>query len=176
MGVDRKQRRRNPAPPSPHHVAAGGGPQVSFMLPENHAGRAATVRRRSTSARVQSALITYMRTELLSISLRKPSVRFGETIVQLYGKRGLAEERASIRPSRRMRRKLTRRSHLRGNILPTTSKHLEADQFRLYSLIWKRTVGVSDGAGDIRTRWRVELLAGSDGPKRTVLAPTLRLW
>jgi DNA topoisomerase-1 len=169
MGVDRKQRRRNPAPP------------FTTSTLQQEAARKLSFSAQKTMRVAQQlyegvdigegavGLITYMRTDSLNLS-QEAIGQIRDTIVQLYGKEGLAEEPRIYKT----KSKNAQEAHeairpTAANILPNEiEKHLEADQFRLYSLIWKRTVACQMAPAIFDTV-AVELLAGSDGPKRTVL-------
>src|SRR5712671_4913227 len=141
MGVDRKQRRRNPAPP------------FTTSTLQQEAARKLSFSAQKTMRVAQQlyegvdigegavGLITYMRTDSLNLA-QEAIGQIRETIVQLYGKEGLAEEPRIYKT----KSKNAQEAHeairpTAANILPNDiEKHLEADQFRLYSLIWKRTV------------------------------------
>jgi DNA topoisomerase-1 len=169
MGVDRKQRRRNPAPP------------FTTSTLQQEAARKLSFSAKKTMRVAQQlyegvdigegavGLITYMRTDSLNLAAEAVG-QIRETIVQLYGKEGLAEEPRIYKT----KSKNAQEAHeairpTAANILPNDiEKHLEADQFRLYSLIWKRTVACQMAPAIFDTV-AVEFLAGSDGPKRTVL-------
>ena len=114
-------------------------------------------------------LITYMRTD--SLNLAQEAVgQIRDVIVKLYGKEGLADEvrvyktksknaqeaHEAIRPSA-------------SEIVPADiEKYLEPDQFRLYSLIWKRTVACQMAPAVFDTV-AVEMQAGDAAHSRTVL-------
>jgi DNA topoisomerase-1 len=169
IGVDRKQRRRNPAPP------------FTTSTLQQEAARKLSFSAQKTMRVAQQlyegvdigegavGLITYMRTDSLNLA-QEAIGQIRETIVQLYGKEGLAEEPRIYKT----KSKNAQEAHeairpTASNILPNDiEKHLEADQFRLYSLIWKRTVACQMAPAIFDTV-AVELLAGPDGPKRTVL-------
>jgi DNA topoisomerase I len=93
-----------------------------------------------------------------------------DVIVQLYGQAGLAEEPRIFRTKSKNAQEAheairpTAASVLPGDI----ETKLESDQFRLYSLIWKRTVACQMAPAIFDTV-AVEMLAGEDGPQRTVL-------
>jgi len=169
MGVDRKQRRRNPAPP------------FTTSTLQQEAARKLSFSAQKTMRVAQQlyegvdigegavGLITYMRTDSLNLA-QEAIGQIRDVIVQLYGKEGLAEEPRIYKT----KSKNAQEAHeairpTAAGILPNDiEKHLEADQFRLYSLIWKRTVACQMAPAIFDTV-AVELLAGSDGPKRTVL-------
>ena len=123
----------------------------------------------STSARARSASSPIC-APTRSISRRRPSARFATSSCSCTGRRDSPRSRGFIAPSRRTRRKRTRRSaRPRRTCCPADiEKKLEPDQFRLYSLIWKRTVACQMAPAIFDTV-AVEMLAGEDGPKRTVL-------
>jgi DNA topoisomerase-1 len=169
LGVDRKQRRRNPAPP------------FTTSTLQQEAARKLSFSAQKTMRVAQQlyegvdigegavGLITYMRTDSLNLA-QEAIGQIRDVIVQLYGKEGLAEEPRIYKT----KSKNAQEAHeairpTAANILPNDiEKHLEADQFRLYSLIWKRTVACQMAPAIFDTV-AVELLAGSDGPKRAVL-------
>jgi DNA topoisomerase I len=161
MGVDRKQRRRNPAPP------------FTTSTLQQEAARKLSFSAQKTMRVAQQlyegvdigegavGLITYMRTDSLNLA-QEAIGQIRETIVQLYGKEGLAEEPRIYKT----KSKNAQEAHeairpTAANILPNDiEKHLEADQFRLYSLIWKRTVACQMAPAIFDTV-AVDLLAGS---------------
>jgi DNA topoisomerase I len=169
LGVDRKQRRRNPAAP------------FTTSTLQQEAARKLSFSAQKTMRVAQQlyegvdigegavGLITYMRTDSLNLAAEAIG-QIRDTIVQLYGKEGLAEEPRIYKT----KSKNAQEAHeairpTAANILPNDiEKHLEADQFRLYSLIWKRTVACQMAPAIFDTV-AVELLAGPDGPNRTVL-------
>jgi DNA topoisomerase-1 len=110
-----------------------------------------------------------MRTDSLNLS-QEAIGQIREVIVQLYGQAGLAEEPRIFRT----KSKNAQEAHeairpTAANILPgDIESKLESDQFRLYSLIWKRTVACQMAPAIFDTV-TVDMLAGADGPKRTVL-------
>jgi len=114
-------------------------------------------------------LISYMRTDSLNLA-REAVAQIREVIVKLYGSEALAEE------VRVYRTKSANAQEAHEAIRPTDlsivpadiEKRIEADQFRLYSLIWKRTMACQM-APAVYDTVAVELLAGSDGAERTVL-------
>jgi DNA topoisomerase-1 len=110
-----------------------------------------------------------MRTDSLNLA-QEAIGQIRDVIVQLYGSAGLAEEPRIFRT----KSKNAQEAHeairpTAANILPgDIEKKLESDQFRLYSLIWKRTVACQMAPAIFDTV-AVEMLAGADGPARTVL-------
>ena len=172
LGVDRKQRRRNPAPP------------FTTSTLQQEAARKLSFSAQKTMRVAQQlyegvdigegavGLISYMRTD--SVNLAQEAIgQIREVIVKLYGREGLAEE------PRIYRTKSQNAQEAHEAIRPTDAgivpadieKKLEGDQFRLYSLIWKRTVACQMAPAVFDTV-AVEFLAGRQprtGPERTVL-------
>jgi DNA topoisomerase-1 len=105
-------------------------------------------------------LISYMRTDSLNLS-QEAIGQIREVVVQLYGPEGLSDE------PRVYKTKSKNAQEAHEAIRPTSAailpgdieKKLEADQFRLYSLIWKRTVACQMAPAVFDTV-AVELLAG----------------
>jgi DNA topoisomerase-1 len=161
LGVDRKQRRRNPAPP------------FTTSTLQQEAARKLSFSAQKTMRVAQQlyegvdigegavGLITYMRTDSLNLA-QEAIGQIRDVIVQLYGKEGLAEEPRIYKT----KSKNAQEAHeairpTAANILPNDiEKHLEADQFRLYSLIWKRTVACQMAPAIFDTV-AVDLLAGT---------------
>jgi DNA topoisomerase-1 len=171
LGVDRKQRRRNPAAP------------FTTSTLQQEAARKLSFSAQKTMRVAQQlyegvdigegavGLITYMRTD--SVNLAQEAIgQIRDVIVQLYGKEGLAEEPRIYKT----KSKNAQEAHeairpTAANILPhDIEKYLEADQFRLYSLIWKRTVACQMAPAIFDTV-AVELLAGSPGQAGEAAAP-----
>src|SRR6202000_578350 len=127
----------------------------------------------------QVGLITYMRTDSLNLA-QEAIGQIREVIVQLYGEAGLAEEPRIFKTKSKNAQEAPEAIRPRAvSVLPgDIESKLESDQFRLYSLIWKRTVACQMAPAVFDTV-AVELLAGTpsaDGavpaaraPHRTVL-------
>jgi DNA topoisomerase-1 len=139
--IDRKQRKRNPAPPfttsTLQQEAArklGFGAQRTMRLAQNlyegvDFGEGAV------------GLITYMRTD--SVNLANEAVQeIRQVITQLYGNESLPEAPRVYKT----KSKNAQEAHeaIRPTSASITPERLEgkidADQFKLYSLIWKRAV------------------------------------
>jgi DNA topoisomerase-1 len=167
-GVERKQRRRNPAPP------------FTTSTLQQEASRKLGFSAQKTMRVAQSlyegvdigegavGLITYMRTDSLNLA-QEAVVQMRELIVELYGQESLAEE------PRVYRTKSANAQEAHEAIRPTDArivpsdieKKLESDQFRLYSLIWKRTMACQMAPAVFDTV-AVEFLAGA----ATILPPS----
>jgi DNA topoisomerase-1 len=169
IGVDRKQRRRNPAPPFTTSTLQQEAARKLGFSAQKTMRVAQQLYEGVDIGEGAVGLITYMRTDSLNLA-QEAIGQIRDVIVQLYGKEGLADEPRIYRT----KSKNAQEAHeairpTAANVLPNDiEKHLEADQFRLYSLIWKRTVACQMAPAIFDTV-AVELLAGTDGPKRTVL-------
>jgi len=178
LSVDRKQRKRNPAPPFTTSTLQQEAARKLGFSAQKTMRTAQQLYEGIDIGDGQVGLITYMRTDSLNLAAEAVA-QIREVIVQLYGRAGLAEEprifktksknaqeaHEAIRPSA-------------ANVLPADiEKKLEPDQFRLYSLIWKRTIACQMAHAVFDTV-AVDMLAGDAAPagdealagsKRTVL-------
>ena len=169
IAIDRKQRRRNPAPP------------FTTSTLQQEAARKLGFNARRTMRLAQQlyegqdigdgnvGLITYMRTD--SVSLADEAVReIREVAAKLYGKDEVAEE------PRIYKTKSKNAQEAHEAIRPTSAAitpgdvegKIEADLYRLYALIWKRAVA-SQMSHAVFDTVAVDMLAGPDGPERHVL-------
>jgi DNA topoisomerase I len=169
VAIDRKQRRRNPAPP------------FTTSTLQQEAARKLGFNARRTMRLAQQlyegldigegsvGLITYMRTD--SVSLAAEAVReIREVAAKLYGKDEVAEE------PRVYKTKSKNAQEAHEAIRPTSAAitpadvegKIEDDLYRLYALIWKRAVA-SQMSHAIFDTVAVDMLAGPDGPERHML-------
>jgi DNA topoisomerase-1 len=175
LNVDRKQRKRNPAPPFTTSTLQQEAARKLGFSAQKTMRTAQQLYEGIDIGEGQVGLITYMRTD--SLNLAQEAVgQIREVIVQLYGTAGLSEEPRVFRT----KAKNAQEAHeairpTAANILPgDIEKKLETDQFRLYSLIWKRTVACQMAPAIFDTV-AVDMLAGQpsaaslDTKKRTVL-------
>ena len=167
--VDRKQRRRTPAPP------------FTTSTLQQEAARKLGYNARRTMRLAQQlyegvdlgegnvGLITYMRTD--SVSLAAEAVQeIREVAGRLYGRDEVAEE------PRIYKTKSKNAQEAHEAIRPTSAAitpgdvegKIDGDLHRLYALIWKRAVA-SQMAQAIFDTVAVDMLAGADGPERHVL-------
>jgi DNA topoisomerase I len=167
--IDRKQRRRNPAPP------------FTTSTLQQEAARKLNFNARRTMRLAQQlyegldigegsvGLITYMRTD--SVSLADEAVReIREVAGRLYGKDEVADE------PRVYKTKSKNAQEAHEAIRPTSAAitpaqvegKVEDDLYRLYSLIWKRAVACQMSHAVFDTV-AVDMLAGPDGPARHLL-------
>ncbi|HEY2677874.1 MAG TPA: DNA topoisomerase I [Steroidobacteraceae bacterium] len=169
LSVDRKQRKRNPAPPfTTSTLQQEAARKLSFSA-QKTMRVAQQLYEGIDIGEGQVGLITYMRTDSLNLS-QEAIGQIREVIVSLYGAAGLAEEPRIFKTKSKNAQEAheairpTAASVLPGDI----ESKLDSDQFRLYSLIWKRTVACQMAPAIFDTV-TVEMLAGADGPKRSVL-------
>jgi DNA topoisomerase-1 len=169
LTVDRKQRKRNPAPPFTTSTLQQEAARKLGFSAQKTMRVAQQLYEGIDIGEGQVGLITYMRTD--SLNLAQEAVgQIRDVIVQLYGPAGLAEEPRVFRT----KSKNAQEAHeairpTAANVLPgDIEKKLESDQFRLYSLIWKRTVACQMAPAIFDTV-AVDMLAGENGPTRTVL-------
>ncbi len=169
LAVDRKQRRRSPAPP------------FTTSTLQQEAARKLGFNARRTMRLAQQlyegvdlgegniGLITYMRTD--SVSLAQEAVQEIRAVAtRLYGKDEVAEE------PRIFKTKSKNAQEAHEAIRPTSAAvtpadvegKIDHDLYRLYALIWKRAVA-SQMAVAVFDTVAADLLAGPDGPQRHVL-------
>jgi DNA topoisomerase I len=169
LTVDRKQRKRNPAPPFTTSTLQQEAARKLGFSAQKTMRVAQQLYEGVDVGEGQVGLITYMRTDSLNLA-QEAIGQIRDVIVQLYGAPGLAEEPRTYRTKSKNAQEAheairpTAASILPGDI----EKRLEPDQYRLYSLIWKRTVACQMAPAIFDTV-AVDMLAGPDGPKRTVL-------
>ena len=169
LAIDRKQRRRNPAPP------------FTTSTLQQEAARKLGFNARRTMRLAQQlyegidigegavGLITYMRTD--SVSLAAEAIgEIRQVAVKLYGAEAIDPE------PRFYKTKSKNAQEAHEAIRPTSAavvpadieKYLEPDLFKLYSLIWRRAVACQMTHATFDTV-AVDLLAGPDGERRHLL-------
>src|SRR5579863_5102816 len=169
LSVDRKQRKRNPAPPFTTSTLQQEAARKLGFSAQKTMRVAQQLYEGVDIGEGQVGLITYMRTDSLNLA-QEAIGQIRDVILQLYGEAGLAEEPRIYRT----KSKNAQEAHeairpTAADVLPGDIENkLEPDQFRLYSLIWKRTVACQMAPAIFDTV-TVEMRAGAAGPKRTVL-------
>ncbi len=169
IAIDRKQRRRNPAPP------------FTTSTLQQEAARKLGFNARRTMRLAQQlyegqdigegsvGLITYMRTD--SVSLAAEAVaEIREVAARLYGKAEVADE------PRVYKTKSKNAQEAHEAIRPTSAAitpadvegKIDDDLYRLYALIWRRAVA-SQMSHALYDTVAVDLLAGADGAQRHLL-------
>ena len=168
--VDRKQRRRNPAPPFTTSTLQQEAARKLGFSAQKTMRVAQQLYEGVDIGEGAVGLITYMRTD--SVNLAQEAIgQIREVIVKLYGQEGLAEE------PRVYRTKSQNAQEAHEAIRPTDAgivpadieKKMEADQYRLYSLIWKRTVACQMAPAVFDTVAVEFLPAAPGGAERTAL-------
>jgi DNA topoisomerase-1 len=169
VAIDRKQRRRNPAPP------------FTTSTLQQEAARKLGFNARRTMRLAQQlyegvdigegsvGLITYMRTDSVSLAAEAVS-EIREVAARLYGAHEVAEE------PRIYKTKSKNAQEAHEAIRPTSAaitpadveSKIEDDLYRLYALIWKRAVA-SQMSHALFDTVAVDLLAGADGRERHLL-------
>src|SRR3984957_7967385 len=169
LQVDRKQRRRNPAPPFTTSTLQQEASRKLGFSAQRTMRVAQQLYEGVDTGEGSVGLITYMRTD--SVSLAAEAVQeIREVIAKLYGQEAVAEEvRVYKTKSKNAQEAHEAIRPTSASIVPTDiERYLEADQFKLYSLIWKRAVACQMAHALFDTV-AVDILAGPDGPQRHVL-------
>jgi DNA topoisomerase-1 len=166
LTVDRKQRKRNPAPPfTTSTLQQEAARKLSFSA-QKTMRVAQQLYEGIDIGEGQVGLITYMRTDSLNLG-QEAIGQVREVIVQLYGQAGLSDEPRVFKT----KSKNAQEAHeairpTSASVLPAEiESKLDSDQFRLYSLIWKRTVACQMAPAIFDTV-TVEMRAGADAPGR----------
>src|SRR5271170_4532379 len=169
LNVDRKQRKRNPAPPFTTSTLQQEAARKLGFSAQKTMRVAQQLYEGVDIGEGQVGLITYMRTDSLNLA-QEAIGQIRAVVVKLYGSAGLAEEvRVYKTKSKNAQEAHEAIRPTAASILPADIENkLESDQFRLYSLIWKRTVACQMAPAVFDTV-TVEMLAGADGPQRNVL-------
>jgi DNA topoisomerase-1 len=169
LNVDRKQRRRNPAPPFTTSTLQQEASRKLGFSAQRTMRLAQQLYEGIDIGDGSVGLITYMRTD--SVTLAAEAVQeIRAVIARQYGAQAVAEE------IRVYRTKSKNAQEAHEAIRPTSAaiipadieRHLDPDQFRLYSLIWKRAVACQMAPAVFDTV-AVDMLAGPDGPARHLL-------
>ena len=169
LAVERKQRRRNPAPPFTTSTLQQEASRKLGFSAQRTMRLAQQLYEGIDIGEGSVGLISYMRTD--SVSLAAEAVQeIREVIARLYGPQAVAEE------VRIYRTKSKNAQEAHEAIRPTSAaivpadieRHLDADQFKLYALIWKRAVACQMAHAVFDTV-AVDMLAGPDGPERHLL-------
>jgi DNA topoisomerase-1 len=169
LEIDRKQRRRNPSPPFTTSTLQQEASRKLGFSAQRTMRIAQQLYEGVDTGEGSVGLITYMRTD--SVTLAADAVtEIRATIERLYGKESVAEE------IRVYKTKSKNAQEAHEAVRPTSAavvpaeieKYLDADQYKLYALIWKRAVACQMAHAVFDTV-AVDLLAGSDGPQRHLL-------
>jgi DNA topoisomerase-1 len=170
LSIDRKQRRRNPAPPfTTSTLQQEAARKLGFNARRTMRLAQQLYEGVEIGAEGSVGLISYMRTD--SVSLAAEAVaELRAVAAKLYGPDSVAEE------VRVYKTKSKNAQEAHESIRPTSASitpaevegKVDGDLYRLYSLIWKRAVACQMSHAVFDTV-AVDMLAGEDGPKRHVL-------
>ena len=168
-GVDRKQRRRHPAPPFTTSTLQQEASRKLGFSAQKTMRVAQQLYEGVDIGEGAVGLISYMRTDSLNLS-REAVDQIRDVILRQYGQEGLSEE------VRVYRTKSKNAQEAHEAIRPTTAsilpsdieKKIESDQYRLYALIWKRTMACQMAPAIFDTV-AVDMLAGDAGPQQHLL-------
>ena len=169
LTIDRKQRRRNPSPPFTTSTLQQEASRKLGFSAQRTMRLAQQLYEGVDTGEGSVGLISYMRTD--SFTLAADAVtEIRATIERLYGKESVAEE------IRIYKTKSKNAQEAHEAIRPTSAaivpaeieKYLDADQYKLYALIWKRAVACQMAHAVFDTV-AVDMLAGKDGPQRHLL-------
>jgi DNA topoisomerase-1 len=174
IAVDRKQRKRNPAPPFTTSTLQQEAARKLGFSAQKTMRVAQQLYEGVDIGEGQTGLITYMRTDSLNLA-QEAVTQIRAMIVQLYGQEGLSDEIRAFRT----KAKNAQEAHeairpTLASILPADiESKLDSEQFRLYSLIWKRTVACQMAPAVFDTV-AVDMMAGApgDASKRPSLEQT----
>ncbi|MEO8308334.1 MAG: DNA topoisomerase I [Pseudomonadota bacterium] len=139
--IDRKQRKRNPAPPFTTSTLQQEAARKLGFSAQRTMRLAQQLYEGVDFGEGAVGLITYMRTD--SVSLANEAVaEIRVTIEKLYGKEGLAEApRAYKTKSKNAQEAHEAVRPTSASITPSQVEgKIDADQFKLYALIWKRAI------------------------------------
>ena len=169
LTIDKKQRRRNPSPPFTTSTLQQEASRKLGFSAQRTMRIAQQLYEGVDIGEGSVGLITYMRTD--SVTLAAEAVtEIRATIEKLYGKESLAEE------IRVYKTKSKNAQEAHEAVRPTSAaivpadieRYLDADQFKLYALIWKRAVACQMAHAVFDTV-AVDMLAGPDGPARHMM-------
>jgi len=170
LSIDRKQRRRNPAPPfTTSTLQQEAARKLGFNARRTMRLAQQLYEGVEIGAEGSVGLITYMRTDSVSLAAEAVS-ELRAVAAKLFGPASVNEE------VRLYRTKSKNAQEAHESIRPTSAAitpadiegTLDGDLYRLYALIWKRAVACQMSHAVFDTV-AVDLLAGPDGPERHVL-------
>lgn len=139
--IERKQRRRNPAPPFTTSTLQQEAARKLGFSAQRTMRLAQQLYEGVDFGEGAVGLITYMRTD--SVSLAADAISEIRTVIEkLYGKEGVADE------PRMFKTKSKNAQEAHEAVRPTSASitpqqlegRIDADQYKLYTLIWKRAI------------------------------------
>ncbi|MEO8315652.1 MAG: DNA topoisomerase I [Pseudomonadota bacterium] len=161
--IDRKQRKRNPAPPFTTSTLQQEASRKLGFSAQRTMRLAQQLYEGVDFGEGAVGLITYMRTDSVSLA-NEAVVEIRATIEKLYGKEGLAEA------PRVYKTKSKNAQEAHEAVRPTSASitpqqvegKIEADQYKLYALIWKRAIACQMAHAVFDTV-AVDMIAGAQG-------------
>ncbi len=169
LDIERKQRRRNPAPPFTTSTLQQEASRKLGFSAQRTMRIAQQLYEGVDIGEGSVGLITYMRTD--SVTLAAEAITdIRATIEKLYGKEAVAEEvRVYKTKSKNAQEAHEAVRPTSAGIVPADiERYLDTDQYKLYALIWKRAVACQMAHAVFDTV-AIDMLAGPDGPGRHLL-------
>jgi DNA topoisomerase-1 len=169
LSVDRKQRNRNPAPPFTTSTLQQEAARKLGFSAQRTMRLAQQLYEGVDYGEGAVGLITYMRTDAVNLA-NEAITEIREVIGRVYGAESLPESpRFYKNKSRNAQEAHEAIRPTSASVLPQTLEgKIDADQLKLYSLIWKRAVACQMTHAVFDTV-AIDLLAGPDGPQRHML-------
>jgi DNA topoisomerase-1 len=169
LEIDRKPRRRNPAPPFTTSTLQQEAARKLGYSAQRTMRLAQQLYEGVDTGDGAVGLITYMRTDSLTLAAEAVQ-EIRATIAKLYGNEAVAEE------VRLYKTKSKNAQEAHEAIRPTMASvapadiegRMDADQHRLYTLIWRRAIACQMSHALYDTV-AVDMLAGADGANRHLL-------
>jgi DNA topoisomerase-1 len=169
LEIDRKPRRRNPSPPFTTSTLQQEAARKLGFSAQRTMRLAQQLYEGVDTGDGAVGLITYMRTD--SVNLAGEAVQeIRATIAKLYGKEAVAEELRIYKTKSKNAQEAHEaiRPTMPGVAPADVEGRMDADQHRLYSLIWKRAIACQM-AHALYDTVAVDMLAGPDGATRHLL-------
>ena len=169
LSVDRKQRNRNPAPPFTTSTLQQEAARKLGFSAQRTMRLAQQLYEGVDYGEGAVGLITYMRTDAVNLA-NEAITEIREVIGRVYGAESLPESpRFYKNKSRNAQEAHEAIRPTSASVLPQMLEgKIDADQHKLYSLIWKRAVACQMTHAVFDTV-AIDLLAGPNGPQRHML-------
>ena len=169
LSVDRKQRNRNPAPPFTTSTLQQEAARKLGFSAQRTMRLAQQLYEGVDYGEGAVGLITYMRTDAVNLA-NEAIAEIREVIGRVYGADSLPESpRFYKNKSRNAQEAHEAIRPTSASVLPQMLEgKIDADQHKLFSLIWKRAVACQMTHAVFDTV-AIDLLAGPDGPQRHLL-------
>jgi DNA topoisomerase-1 len=169
LSVDRKQRNRNPAPPFTTSTLQQEAARKLGFSAQRTMRLAQQLYEGVDYGEGAVGLITYMRTDAVNLA-NEAITEIREVIGRVYGAESLPESpRFYKNKSRNAQEAHEAIRPTSASVLPQAIEgKIDADQHKLYSLIWKRAVACQMTHAVFDTV-AIDLLAGPDGSQRHLL-------